>query len=808
MSKFTFLVVILTAVITQTAFGSGNFQVWVSDPLVNIMQNTVQPAGVPTQINVTAARNEYESAQIVVTPTANIASLTASVSSISGPANPKPAVSLNFVGYVPVEHGTPYTPSENLVATAPGNFPDPLLESTSVSVTSSSNQPIWLTVRVPLNTKPGTYTGAVTVTGDGTSISVPLEIDVASAILPDKRTFKCTNWLSYDPIADYYNTSLLSTKYWNLVSSYAQCMASHRMNVHLTRINKLIVGHQDDNGNLTFDFTRFDKWVQTFINAGALDIIEGGHISGRKSWEGTDYYVWYPDIYDTGGNNVRPYNVIATSDQARSFYSVYLPALQQHLIAKGWIDIYIQHVGDEPLSQSAASYRNVAAIVRQYAPQLKIVDAVETTNIVGAIDIWVPQPQDYAANSTFYEQRKAAGDEVWIYTCLTPKGLYMNRFVDYPLIDTRLLHWANYKYKLPGYLHWGFNAWHGDPFTKIESNYESTTTAFDPPGDSHIVYKAANGPMSSIRLEALRDGIEDYELLKLLEKSNPTRAQLICDSVVTSWTSYTRDPAAFRAARAQLLSSLSENAVDVTQAKSAPAGSHVFLTDGVVTGDLRPPSGKLNMFYIQKSDRTAGIGVMASGNGAYTLGQCVDIYGRTSLLDGAELVLEPDVVSAYTADSGTATKPLGMNNSASGGSTFGDQPAVMDDASLPSPISSHGASSIGKLIRTWGVVTGSGETSLGTVFWINDGSDLKDGFTTSQGSASLGLAVLMPPGLLYIPTGFVTVTGILRAIPNPSGLPVRLLVPRNNSSDISAQQRADSIWVRLYFATEMEQVDS
>lgn len=785
MPKIVSLAVLFLSITTQTAHATANFQVWVSDPLVKIMQNTAQPANTPPQIHVVAARNEYESAQIVVTSTANITTLTASVGAISGPATPKPTVSLNFVGYVPVEHGTPYTPSENLVATAPANFPDPLLESTSVSVTAPNNQPIWLTIRVPLNTKPGTYTGTVTVTGDGTSLSVPLVIDVASAILPDKRTFKCANWISYDPIADYYNTTKWTNAYWNKVAAFAQCMASHRLNVILTRVNALIVGHQDAGGNLTFDFTRFDKWVNTFINAGALDIIEGGHLSGRKTWEGTDYYVWYPDIYDTNGNNVRPYNVIATSDQARSFYSVFLPALQQHLIDKGWIDMYIQHIGDEPLSQSAASYRNVAAIVHQYAPRLKIVDAVETTNIVGAINIWVPQPQDYAANSAFYEQRKVAGDEVWIYTCLTPKGLYMNRFVDFPLIDTRLLHWANYKYKIPGYLHWGLNAWHGDPFTKIEANYGSSTTAFSPPGDTHIVYKGANGPISSIRLEALRDGIEDYELLRLLEKSNPTRAQLICNSVVTSWTSYTRDPATFRAARAQLLSSLTENAVNVSQAKSAPAGSRVFMTNAVVTGDLRPPSGKLNMFYVAKNDRSAGIGVLASGNTAYSIGQCMDIYGKTSLLDGSELVLEPDVISAYSGDTGTATKPLGMNNSASGGSASGDQPGVYDDTSVPSPISSLGASSIGKLIRTWGAVTGSGETPLGTVFWINDGSNLKDGFTTSQGSASSGLAVLMPPGLLNVPSGFVTVTGILRAIPNPSGMPVRLLVPRNNSSDIS-----------------------
>ncbi len=412
-------------------------------------------------------------------------------------------------------------------------------------------------------------------------------------------------------------------------------------------------------------------------------------------------------------------------------------------------------------------------------------DASETTDLVGAIDIWCPQPQEYAADMAFFEQRKAAGDQVWYYTCLTPKGLYMNRFIDYPLIDVRLLHWQNFKYGIPGYLHWGLNAWHGDPFTKIEMNYGSTTTAFSPPGDTHIVYKGTNGPLSSIRLEAMRDGIEDYELLSLLAKSNPTRAQLICNSIVTSFTSYTRDPATFRASRAMLLSSLTENPISVTQTKSLPVGSQVFVTNGIVTADLRPNSesetGRMNLFYVEKDDRSSGIGVVASGKPTYTAGQRADIFGTTRLLEGAELVLEPDAVSAYT---GSALKPLGVSNKACGGGAFGEQPAVVDNASESPQKMSCGMSSIGKLIKTWGVVTGHGETAMGTVFWIDDGSNLSDGFLTSEGLQSKGLGVLLPPGMLVMPSGFVKVTGILRAVPNPSGMPVRLLVPKNGS-DIS-----------------------
>jgi hypothetical protein len=81
-------------------------------------------------------------------------------------------------------------------------------------------------------------------------------------------------------------------------------------------------------------------------------------------------------------------------------------------------------------------------------------------------------------------------------------------------------------------------------------------------------------------------------------------------------------------------------------------------------------------------------------------------------------------------------------------------------------------------------VTGSGQTSMGTVFWIDDGSNLSDGFLTSQGLSSKGLGVMLPPGMLIMPSGFVKVTGILRAVPNPSGMPVRLLVPKSGG-DIS-----------------------
>ena len=79
-----------------------------------------------------------------------------------------------------------------------------------------------------------------------------------------------------------------------------------------------------------------------------------------------------------------------------------------------------------------------------------------------------------------------------------------------------------------------------------------------PPGDSWIVYPAENRLMhSSIRFEAMRDGIEDYELLQLLNKKNPRKAQALARRMIPKMSKPEKDVAKFRRARKELLEALS-----------------------------------------------------------------------------------------------------------------------------------------------------------------------------------------------------------------------------------------------------------
>ncbi len=60
----------------------------------------------------------------------------------------------------------------------------------------------------------------------------------------------------------------------------------------------------------------------------------------------------------------------------------------------------------------------------------------------------------------------------------------------------------------------------------------------------------------SMRYEAMRDGLEDFELLTLLAKKDRAKAKEIADAIARTFTDYERDEKAFRTQRRELLEAL------------------------------------------------------------------------------------------------------------------------------------------------------------------------------------------------------------------------------------------------------------
>ncbi len=532
-------------------------RIWAVDPLVKVFRDDVSAASGEAIAEV--ARGEHATFQIIVRGEAPIQKLCAEVRTFVLEGNEAATLQsplVRFVGYVPVDRPI-QTPPQDQLRKPPAEFPDPLLEEKTIDVEPDQAQPIWITLPISPKAVPGTYRGSVcvsgTVTGREVSVSLPLAVRVFGARVGRARLW-VTNWFALNWLHMRINPKPDSPEYWELLRRYARNMGDHCQNVALISPLSLADFDVDENGQLKIDFSRFDRWVTIFMEEGVIGRIEGGHLGGRsKGWD-SSFVVSVRRVKD---RKIQSVSVDPTSDEADSFYAKFLPALVKHLRERGWLDCYMQHLADEPTSLNAASYRAMANLVRKYAPELRIVEACHTKDLVGAIDIWVPQLNYLHRDYEHYRDRQAAGEEVWFYTCVFPQGEYANRFIEQPLFKTRVLHWINFRYGITGYLHWGYNHW------TQESPFEKTTRPhggppYLPAGDAWIVYPGREGPLDSIRHEAMRDGICDYELLSMLSERDPVAAERLVRKHVLDFDRYNTDIGTFRSTRRELLMLLSK----------------------------------------------------------------------------------------------------------------------------------------------------------------------------------------------------------------------------------------------------------
>ena len=417
--------------------------------------------------------------------------------------------------------------------------------------------PIWITVYAPAGTTPGTYKGEATFRdGKKRLVSLPFRVEVTHATVPAKQTLKVTTWfnLERDSLGQYYDLGGSADRYWELASNIGRVLADHKQNVLITPVLALTDAHVSG-GSLSYDFTRLDHWIETFTRLGVLDVIEGGHLMDRAS--GYDSPLAIPAFVVENGE-VHRQTLGADDPRAEAHFNSFLPALYAHLKEKGWLDRYAQHVLDEAHGAEPPVYLRYVGLVRKNLPGVPTIDAIDqTAGLLGeACDIWVPQLGKFDDGFDAIRAHVKKGGQAWYYTCVYPQKRYLNRFIDYPLLKTRLLHWFNYRYDFTGYLHWGGNYWTKDPYADVELIIENGTELL-PAGDAFITYpwREKNSIHSSIRFEAERDGIEDYELLHALAATDPEKARQLAAKAIPGLTDYVRDVAVFRRLQAELLRS-------------------------------------------------------------------------------------------------------------------------------------------------------------------------------------------------------------------------------------------------------------
>jgi len=548
----------LVVLFTVSSVGAVELTVWPADSLEKMFPDAQPPEQPSEMIRLRAAQDEYESAQLAVRADQKIEDLRVTVSPLKraeGGEIPTSNIRARFVGAIPIRANSPSAKPDQLICKAPCEVPDVLLEDASISLDPGRTQGVWITVHVPVDAPPSLYSGEVRITADAQEATVPIQLEVLPFAIPVERHLQVTNWINWSNIAKHHGLERWSEPYWKLLETYAANWRAHRQNVVMADIG-LIDCHVTKDGLLECDYERFDRLVELLERAGVLDRLELPFMAshGPGGWSSREIVLRKisAESRETGKRVSLP------PDQG---LKPFLGQLQAHLADKQWLDKTIMHVCDEPAAHNLESWREASRFIHEAAPKIARIDAIETTGFGDELEVWVPKLNHLSNWFDHYREMQRRGKELWFYTCCHPWGYYPNRFLDQPLIETRVLHWMNWHAGATGYLHWGLLAWTDDPF-------QDAGEPRLPPGDRCIVYPGGGGPLDSIRWEQMRDGIEDYECLWLLRarmkeiqrRLGPAAADMdaaepsdaFCAQIVRSFTDYAKQPERLRAVRQQL----------------------------------------------------------------------------------------------------------------------------------------------------------------------------------------------------------------------------------------------------------------
>jgi hypothetical protein len=548
------------------------------DPLAKVLQSATWPSAAAPVLELDGAKGETVSGQVVLVPDGAGDLVTASLSDLRQTAGgdasiPASCARLQWARYVQVSTNTTDIPADELVARAPVSLPDPFWDGAECAVERKRPQPLLIELEVPRDARPGKYLGELTVSGRSNRCALAISLTVRKFALSGERHQKVIQWWDF-PGRTFEKLTPGSPAYWQHLERCCAFVKRHRQTDIWAQWS--LVGEKKLTNGTAWDASLFEKYAETAFTAGIRAVQFGSAARHTK-------YQLDPDS--------RTEAVEANFGR--------LAAVEEVVQRRGWKGRVLTGVADEPFIYHEATYGKVLERVRKAAPSIGIIEAVESDQLSG-LDIYVPKLSHINLWWPRFEELKRQGKEVWFYTCCHPRGRYPNRFLDQPLVKARALHWISYLYGLDGFLHWGFNwfAADADPYSERGRDQWSL-----PPGDGQVAYPGKAGFVGSLRLSAMRDGLQDFEYLWLLEqrmrelkqrageeafwlepRQRPTE---LCRRVVQSFYEHTRDPKVLldtRCAVADEIESLETEPLLVVQT-SPPEGS--ITPAGPITINIR-----------------------------------------------------------------------------------------------------------------------------------------------------------------------------------------------------------------------------
>jgi len=476
------------------------------------------------------------------------------------------AVRLFEVGRVPSELPAYPNADDDYITKEPGLFPDPLyeLDRGEVKLVAFQWRSLWVEFDPRGQLPAGRYPIRVAFTdANGRELaSVEQIVEVLDAELP-KQALIHTEWFHYDCLADWYRVEPLGERHWELIERYLETAAAHGMNMVLTplftppldtkvggeRPTVQLVKVTERDGGYAFDFSLLKRFVD-MARALGIDYFEMSHLFTQ--WGATAA----PKIMAESEGRLRRifgWDTDASGSAYRAFLDSFLPELVRVLHAWGIADRCVFHISDEPQLHQLDSYRAARDIVQPHLQGFRMIDALSDYAFYAEGVVKTPIP----ATDHIEPFLAAEVPGLWTYYCCAQYRSVSNRFMAMPSRRSRIIAVQWYKYRIAGFLHWGYNFWNTQFSLKAIDPYAVTDAgcAF-PSGDAFLVYPGEDGrPVASIRLKVLREALNDLRAMQLLERlaSRELVMEILEDGVrPITFADYPRDDAYIPAMRSRI----------------------------------------------------------------------------------------------------------------------------------------------------------------------------------------------------------------------------------------------------------------
>lgn len=509
---------------------SGDVHVWSASSDIKYEKSDTSGANDYCVLDYNVVRNEYESKQILITPSENIQNYDLSVADLKCGENVISAenISVYMERYVYINSGADST------VYGQGYYPDALVpidaarEAGELTAKANENSALWVCIYIPEEIEAGVYTADFTLKMDGLEKKIPVSVTVADYTLTDAINAKSSFTWRYNRVGsgemDY--TTEMFDYYYRFFQDYRISLENPVVDFVT---GEEYVSALTENWDKITNYTFNPYWGELGAADGqwgitseqVLGVAAASSPERNLLEKAMFYFIDEPDLSDDSVLLEKTVQIRAFNNRLKELVS------QVEKDTSGKFDDFRRI---ENWQECILDIPNVVTIdMEDLTGRLNEQAVIDFLNECNCLcPVWRNVSlSDFGEMKEIFENEY--GIEVWWYGCVQPTAPYANYHIgDTNLLNARTISWLQKKYDIEGNLYWDAAAYtsyatstYGIPVDVYESPYRAVGSNTDVAGDGFLTYPGAKygiyGPIPSMRLMSIRDGMEDYELLLDLE---------------------------------------------------------------------------------------------------------------------------------------------------------------------------------------------------------------------------------------------------------------------------------------------------